>query len=465
METFGFSQKSETTGTLSGLSYYTMPPDNIVSSDAESPIDIASKRRILVRSVTTPNLRNQKTASSEIVHRGKRVAQSVRSASTTRRVTETVTTLDDKSKTPWLSLILVSGPYSTSLPSFTEGEAIQGRVVIDLAKPQSIDSIFITVKGMIYCNLYETTKFYSESKIVWKAEANEPPAPNLTTFRRKKSKSKSDAKLEGRHVWPFSFTIPHEFAVKKAVAREFKLRPTELMPPTLDGKTGNSSIYYQFVVDVKRKGFLQADATLSSRFEYIPMSKPGAVSVLRNEAYLTESEPLGPADDVEGWSALDSYEVVRGLLFQNRLVSVKYSFALATPLSYTRGSIIPCFLTILSDDPQALQLFSNPLSPVVYLRRKLKYKSSRNDMNGGLSYVAGWSELIEKVPLSVGVWKVARSKTDESDPQSRRYLYGELSLPSNLVPSFTFGPIEVKSILSTSLVSPQSPGFGSFAQK
>lgn len=70
-------------------------------------------------------------------------------------------------------------------------------------------------------------------------------------------------------------------------------------------------------------------------------------------------------------------------------------------------------------------------------------------MNGGLSYVAGWSELIEKVPLSVGVWKVARSKTDESDPQSRRYLYGELSLPSNLVPSFTFGPIEVKvSIIS-----------------
>ena len=59
----------------------------------------------------------------------------------------------------------------------------------------------------------------------------------------------------------FSFSMPHEFEVRKSVARDNKLQSTELMPPTLDGKAGNSSIDYQVIVDVKRRGILQADAS------------------------------------------------------------------------------------------------------------------------------------------------------------------------------------------------------------
>ncbi|KLO17426.1 hypothetical protein SCHPADRAFT_994414 [Schizopora paradoxa] len=400
---------------MDDLPCYSATARNTISSDSGQLINIESQSRQRIQGVAASG-----------------------STGTSRRTTDTVSTLDDKSNTPWLSLILTSRPYSSGLPSFVEGEPIQGRVVIDLAKPQSIDSILITVKGLIYCNVYETTTFYSQSKPLWKAADDDAPRSSILGIRT--TKTKSNMRLEGRHVWQFSFSMPHEFEVRKLVARENKLQSTELIPPTMDGRAGNSSIDYQIIVDVKRRGILQVDASLPSRFEYTPMSKPPPASVLRNEAYLAGSEPLGPNSDAEGWAILSRCEIVRGTLFHTRSVLVKFSFALASPLVYTRGSVAPCSLTIQSDDPQALQLFSSPTAPVVYLRRKMSFRASTNEMDRRSSPKGG-STFSEKVPLSVGVWKAASS---DSELQSKRCLYGELSLPSNLVPSFTFGLFGVK---------------------
>lgn len=63
-----------------------------------------------------------------------------------RHPTEHVTTLRDKSNHPWISLILKSHAASrNSAPNYTEGQPVEGRVVVDLIKPQSIESIAVTV--------------------------------------------------------------------------------------------------------------------------------------------------------------------------------------------------------------------------------------------------------------------------------------------------------------------------------
>lgn len=116
MEALDHYQDEETTQIVDDLPGYSVTASNTLPVDNGQPISPPSERRI----------------------------QGVTIAS--RRTTETVSTLDDKANLPWLSLILTSKPYSSSLPSFVEGQPIQGRVVIDLAKPQSIDSVLITVR-------------------------------------------------------------------------------------------------------------------------------------------------------------------------------------------------------------------------------------------------------------------------------------------------------------------------------
>ena len=107
--------------------------------------------------------------------------------------------------------------------------------------------------------MYETTTFYSESKILWKSPDYDLPTPRIFGIGR--TKAHCDTKLAGRYVWPFTFSMPHEFEVRKVVARQYKLQSSEVMPPTLGGNAGNSSIDYQITVDVKRRGILQVDAT------------------------------------------------------------------------------------------------------------------------------------------------------------------------------------------------------------
>ncbi len=161
-----------------------------------------------------------------------------------------------------------------------EGQPLEGRVLVDLVKPQSIDSIIVTVGnlficcpdqiltyfhvrqvlGQIVCTLSDVSIFYSESKTLWKiADDDTPPAPNLLRLGMPKTKPKS--KLGGQHTWPFTFVLPRDFQVDRKVARENKLESVELMPPNLNGKGKHSSIVYQVTLDVKRRGYFQGSST------------------------------------------------------------------------------------------------------------------------------------------------------------------------------------------------------------
>jgi len=181
------------------------------------------------------------------------------------------------------------------------------------------------------------------------------------------------------------------------------------------------------------------------RFAFISLSRPSSPSLLRLEAYREEALPLGPEVDLDGWKVFPSIKM-HGILFHSRPISATVTFALATPLCYTRGSVIPCHLTVRCDDKQALDLFSSEGAAVVRMRRKVDFRWPRsvagvNESGGTLPSAE------ERIPLSIAVWKLAQEGFTEDVPGSQRELYGELNLPRYLVPSFKFGDFQVKHVV------------------
>lgn len=110
-------------------------------------------------------------------------------------------------------------------------------------------------------------------------------------------------------------------------------------------------------------------------------------------------------------------------------------FSFSSQLSYTRGSFVPCYLHISCVDDQALDLASKPEAPVLQMRRKVKTRLGV-DESGGAMVLPGNEE---NNYLSKASWMLV----GESGPQ-KRTLYGELALPSNLIPTFQFGKIDIK---------------------
>ena len=53
-------------------------------------------------------------------------------------------------------------------------------------------------------------------------------------------------------------------------------------------------------------------------------------------------------------------------------------------LSYTRGTVIPCYLTLTSDDTEALDLLSSPNSPNIRLTRRLYHFTPQGSYEGAL---------------------------------------------------------------------------------
>lgn len=77
------------------------------------------------------------------------------------------------------------------------------------------------------------------------------------------------------------------------------------------------------------------------------------------------------------------------------------------------------------------------------MRRKLEFlfPSSIEGGNEGSGYLPGTEE---RIPLSIAMWKEAPQEFTGAGNENKRELYGELSLPRYLVPSFSFGAFRVK---------------------
>ena len=109
-------------------------------------------------------------------------------------------------------------------------------------------------------------------------------------------------------------------------------------------------------------------------------------------------------------------------------------------MSYTRGGVIPCYLTLQGSDAKALQLFSTPTAVSLCLQRRVRFYSKPLQSRSEVA----WHESCED--MGSAVWWPA---PEASGNPNIHHLEGEIKLPRDLRPTTCIGHFSVSvSVLS-----------------
>ncbi|KAI0672161.1 hypothetical protein C8Q78DRAFT_730210 [Trametes maxima] len=357
-----------------------------------------------------------------------------------RTPTEHYYHLTSSKSRPWLTLKVISkAPTSTYLPAFYQGEAMQGTVTLTLDKEEPIKSVSVQVLGQMTSSATDVLTFVQLSELLWTHTA----APESTS-----SRSSTTGKLSGEHSWPFSLLLPDQCQLKSPNGTP-QFYP---LPASFSERMARVHIQYQIVVTIHRSRF-RVDSTLGTVVGYCPVVRPVAPSPARQISYLENTPLIGPDGDPDGWNCLEPLRIL-GSVFSTRTVEATCRLALAKPLCYTRGSAIPCVMTIETTDPQALDLLSAPRAPVVRLLRRMSTQEVDPASIGskklpGIEYESTIQE------VTTAVWWPEQA----SDPRSprRRVLHGEIHLSPTLKPSCRLGKFELS--YSVAVYAPRAVAF------
>lgn len=108
--------------------------------------------------------------------------------------------------------------------------------------------------------------------------------------------------------------------------------------------------------------------------------------------------------------------------------------SIAQPTCYTRGSVIPCYMTLEGSESPVLDVLSAPSSIVVCLRRRVRFynksSSSRRDV--------AWNETVEDVGTAIW-WPSSNARSDSLT----RHLEGEIRLAKDLRPTSEMGHFSI----------------------
>ncbi|KAL0954347.1 hypothetical protein HGRIS_003341 [Hohenbuehelia grisea] len=328
-----------------------------------------------------------------------------------REPVEHVYPLVDGRSRAWAILrVFSSAKSSKSLPTFYEGEDVKGRLELELEKGESIQAITVSLTGRIITGSgsSDSHTFLNDTHTLWSKSSS-------SNGSRTPSPTGGSGKLQGACSWPFSLALPSTVRLPFSSARgQTVVCP---LPETFNERGVRAVVQYDITLKVVR-GKLRADNTITTAFGYVPSSRPQPPSMLRQLAY-QEGCPLpGPEVDPEGWQILPPF-VARGVVFSARMAEARCHLAIAKPLSYTRGTVIPCSLSMDSRDSQALDLLSQSRSIAVVLRRLVRYFSGSTN-----------KDLIEDVGRAIW-WPTLDGRGDEFI----RYLEGEIPLAKDLKPS------------------------------
>ncbi|KAJ7628399.1 hypothetical protein FB45DRAFT_918187 [Roridomyces roridus] len=317
-----------------------------------------------------------------------------------------------RSGTPWAKMTIQGNQRLTGkvVPTMLEGDKLKGRVTLSLASAETIQAVCVLIKGSIVdanaSGPVTQTPFLQLKHTLWSASEGDPNG----------SAGAPKVKLKGEYEWPLSISLPA--ALQKA-------GKTYSLPHTFLDRIAAFSVRYTAELRVVR-GKLRMDDKVMCVFGYFSMCQPDPPSLLRQLAYQENSPLLGPEADPEGW--LTQEFSCKGIVFSSRMINVKCTFSLATPLCYTRSASIPCSMMLESQDLQALDLIASPAACIVYLERVM-----HDDTEG----VADVHE-----PCGQAVFWPSTEGAATDSASSRRHLMGEIHLkislqPSSAVPSFS----------------------------
>ncbi|KAF5309081.1 hypothetical protein D9611_015036 [Ephemerocybe angulata] len=158
----------------------------------------------------------------------------------------------------------------------------------------------------------------------------------------------------------------------------------------------------------------------------------------RQAAYRHRRSLPNPDVDPDSWYQLQPTHIT-GTYVQQQDLNVVYTLHLAKPISYCRGTVIPCWLTIACEDTSALNIFSDPRSPRVRLRRFTRFFDNRTPDNyyresappAMYLQVGAVGNMGTSLPPKIA-WQLAQ----------RRTLVRNANLGSGEVPALSFGDFD-----------------------
>lgn len=329
----------------------------------------------------------------------------------------------------WATLkVLSRARKANQMPIFLEGDMITGSFSLTLDSEDHIMAITVELRGQIVSSGHFSTAcvFLDELKTLWCKEMGDPRHPSSTRF---------SGKLSGSYLWAFSFALPSHVTLNACSTQSGLFR----LPEAFLERHSQISIQYDIEAHIVRSRF-RVNSKLQTIFVYIPGTRPSPPSLLHQLAYL-ENRPLpDPSADPEGWHQLEAF-TVRGKVFNTRPVDVRCLFYLAKPLCYTRGSPLPCAVTISSSDSQAVDLLASPRSVNVHLRRSVRSRKtstylSQTPISQSSCIVGGFKDFVQDV--GEAVWWTCNNPILEHEVTSKS-LMGEILLPVTLKPSCLIG--------------------------
>ncbi|KAJ6460063.1 hypothetical protein C8R47DRAFT_129694 [Mycena vitilis] len=327
----------------------------------------------------------------------------------------------------WGLLALESGARSaTSTPLFYESDMIHGLFTTEVEKGDPTRSVTIKILGSVITGpmVEDRMTFLKLSTALWTRTATPLDV--------------------GRAWWPFSIPLPNEANVQTGGQR-WAVR----LPESLLERNTRVTVLYEISVIVAR-GIFRGNSSFTTRFRYIPCTYPDPPSQLRQRAYGLHHALPGPSQDPDGW-VTSATALVHGRVFRTRHTCVQCTLSLARPLSYTRASVIPCWLHLRSGDADALALLSVPSAPRVHLRRCVRYHNS--DRPGILTVQSGES----CTDAANAVWWPRDDDNAVDEEAYTRTLEGEIRLPSSLAASAAVGSFSIS--YSVDVLPPDCIGF------
>ncbi|KAJ6623972.1 hypothetical protein B0H10DRAFT_760842 [Mycena sp. CBHHK59/15] len=335
--------------------------------------------------------------------------------------------------------------HSKAIPAFVEGNTVTGEVRLDL-ESDPIQTVVLSLKGQVITGVtpHEMYTFIDVPTTLWSRSMGDPRNPGSAS-----NETKWTEKLRGQYVWPFSISVPPTVSLRDEVFR---------LPPTFFERHTRAQIEYEISVRFTRTK-LRSDHKLSTIINYMPLSRPGPFSYLRQLAYQQNTAMLGPDSDPEGWETLP-YVRTRGKLpGSTRSFEAKCRVRLSqcagsdplnrrnvalscqTPL-YTRGSVIPCALVVECGDPEGLELLSSPDVVVMRMRRSVRYHTGEKTAAnfGDIPNKIVWKDELDHSELAT--WWPAADRALEVDSTDaiavsawKRMLKGEIHLRPDLITS------------------------------
>ncbi|KAM5531766.1 hypothetical protein V8D89_014536 [Ganoderma adspersum] len=340
--------------------------------------------------------------------------------------TEQTFNLEDTKSRAWLWLKVKSRSRENQLPLFFDRDTVSGTVEVDFDKADGAKAVTISVFGGVTAVGQDEIRFLDITDELWNAKASPKP--------------------KGKQSYPYSITLPGDTTFPERGKKALETFP---LPPSFSERASPAYIDYKLVVTVK-KGSLRVNQALATTFVYLPLTRAGPPSPLRELSYREESPLIGPQGDPGGWKVFTSVNVT-GVLFDTRQVNLECTLAVATPLSYALGSPIPITLTLKAGDEQALDLLATPSAVRLHLIR-VRFVGSHATLDNPDK--AGRSNNMFRESVgSAFFWP-----SDEGAPEpGSRVLQGELEVKKSLKLGFLFPRFSVRYALVLSQF--EAPGF------